>query len=92
MPTSERVQFREQGCELCADLSWRAVHEEGADLITVRDFPDPENTYGRGRSWVSGELAALEREGVLERVGKGGRADVYRPRTAGTGTDTQHAA
>lgn len=65
---------------------------EGRTDITVRDFPDPEDTYGRGRSWVSGELAALEREGVLERVGRDGRADVYRPRTAGTGTDTQHAA
>ncbi|TWP51713.1 hypothetical protein FKR81_12660 [Lentzea tibetensis] len=51
---------------------------EGRTEITVRDLPDPDTTFGRGRSWVSGELAALARDGVLEEAGSDGRATVYR--------------
>lgn len=52
---------------------------DGRQEITVRDLPDPETTFGRGRSWVSGELAALVGDGVLDEVGTDGKATVYRP-------------
>lgn len=64
---------------------------EGRDEISVRDFPNPDETYGRGRSWVSGELAKLDGT-VLERIGKDGRADTYRPRAAGADAGNKHAA
>ncbi|WP_258348271.1 plasmid transfer protein TraB [Saccharopolyspora gregorii] len=63
----------------------------GRTQLTVRDFPDPEATYGRGRSWVSGELDKLTGT-LLHRVGKDGRADIYRLATPHEDTDTPHAA
>ncbi|MEU7524655.1 hypothetical protein AB0A74_02855 [Saccharothrix sp. NPDC042600] len=53
---------------------------QGRTEFTVRDFPDAEATFGRGRPWLSGELASLVRDGVLEEVGTDGKATVYRPR------------
>ncbi|MBE9375583.1 hypothetical protein IQ251_14110 [Saccharopolyspora sp. HNM0983] len=64
---------------------------EGRTEISVKDFPDPEETYGRGRSWISGELAKLDGT-LLQRVGTDGRAALYRPRATGTDAGAQHAA
>ena len=52
----------------------------GRTDITVRDLPDPETVFGRTRQWLSGELAGLARDGVLEEAGTDGKAIVYRPR------------
>lgn len=61
----------------------------GRNPFTIRDLPDPEPTLGRARSWLSGELARLARDGVLEIVGEDEKATVYRlrPGRANPGTD-----
>jgi hypothetical protein len=60
----------------------------GRNPFTIRDLPDPEPTLGRGRQWLSGELARLARDGVLEIVGGDEKATLYRlTARADTGTD-----
>lgn len=67
--------------------------DQGATEFTVRDFPEPDRTYGRGRSWVSGELDKLAGPGgLLTRSGERDRATVYRARAPHTDTDMGHAA
>ncbi|WP_433868454.1 hypothetical protein [Saccharopolyspora sp. CA-218241] len=64
----------------------------GTTQFTVRDFGDPETTYGRGRSWVSGELDKLADQGVLIRAGQDDRATIYRVAASHTDTPGRYAA
>lgn len=65
------------------------LSRQGTVEFTVRDFPQPERLYGRGRSWVSGELDKLAGPGgPLARVGERDRATVYRARHTGADTAT----
>ncbi|MEV0089126.1 hypothetical protein [Saccharopolyspora sp. NPDC050642] len=64
----------------------------GTTTFTVRAFSNPEATYGRGRSWVSGELDKLAGQGVLVRVGEDDRATVYRLARPHTHSPESHAA
>jgi len=49
----------------------------GRTTITVRDLPDPEQAFGRGRPWLSGQLGRLVQDGVLTEAGVDGKATVY---------------
>jgi hypothetical protein len=49
----------------------------GRTHITVRDLPDPEQAFGRGRSWLSGQLGQMVLDGRLTEAGTDGKATVY---------------
>ncbi|WP_156994069.1 plasmid transfer protein TraB [Pseudonocardia acaciae] len=54
---------------------------KGLTEFSIRDLPEPAQLFGRGRSWLSGELSRLADAGVLEVIGQDGNATVYRVRT-----------
>ncbi|MFC0540656.1 hypothetical protein [Kutzneria chonburiensis] len=54
-----------------------ALAATGRTTFTVRDLPDPEQTFGRGRSWLSGQLGQLVVDGTLTEAGTDGKATVY---------------
>lgn len=63
--------------------------QAGTTEFTIRDLPDPQKTYGRGRSWLSGELDKLAGPGgLLARAGERDRATAYRLRHTQALTDT----